>query len=142
MGIAHYLYLIIVGLVVNFIWHKLKPKDNQSEDQPTSGGLRISFATYLLLFLSVMVINVLAYCYVLQQWELFKILACDPIFFITYVVFTTSIYCAITMQLVQLFYTDKPIEHKVTKFLLLVFIGAMTLGAQLAFLFSKTPIGM
>jgi len=107
---------------------------------PTSEGLRISFATYFLLFLSVMVINVLAYCYVTQQWELFKILAADPIFFLTYVVFTTAAYCAIIMQLVQLFYTDKPIEDKVTKFLLLAFTGAMTLGVHLTFLFSKTPI--
>lgn len=33
MGVEHYLYLTIVGLVVNFVWHKWKPKDNQLEDQ-------------------------------------------------------------------------------------------------------------
>gem|GEM_PF-5088242 len=60
------------------------PPTEKSSQVPQYG-----FVTYFILFLAVMVINVLVYCCVTQQWELFKILASNPIFFLTYVVFTT-----------------------------------------------------
>jgi len=40
MGVEHYLYLTIVGLVVKFVWHKLKPKDNQPEIQQDDQDLQ------------------------------------------------------------------------------------------------------